>query len=351
MKVALLEIGTSHDECLYSQIKFIKSEKKYHLTLIANNVLADNIKNYDLVDKINLIDVGEGTSQLLNLWKLRNKLISEKFDKVIINTAQSGVVKNLMLMPFPKKIEFIGVLHNTKKLIKSFSQKLISRKIKKYFVLSDYLLEKSKSISETKFKFESFYPIYFPQHEKVDLKKLNSEIWIAIPGNIEFKRRDYLSLFDSIDKFGLNKNIKFILLGNINNGKEDSKIIKNKIQSMNLKESFVTFNSYVDIDTYYSYLEYSDFILPLIHIDPNKDTTYKYRISGAFNLAFGFKLPLIMENYFKEFDDFKDNSIFYSPDNMIEIINNIKISKTNVYTENKWDFEFQKHKYLKFIES
>jgi len=79
--------------------------------------------------------------------------------KVILNTAQGAHIRNLCLTS-SGAVEFIGIIHTLKKFQGSYTQKVINRKIKKYFVLNDYFLEKIDPPKEI--RVSSFYPLRFP---------------------------------------------------------------------------------------------------------------------------------------------------------------------------------------------
>ena len=165
MKIALIEIGSSHDECLYSQVKILSSVSD--LTLICDNSLRENTKHYDLIDRRIFVSIGKGYKKWVSLFRLWRLCCSENFDKIIFNTAQGKLIQILLTFPFPKKTNFYGVLHNTLKLKQSVSQKKISKKIIHYFILNDYL--KDKIIADT--SFSTFYPIFYPKYKLQTIHK------------------------------------------------------------------------------------------------------------------------------------------------------------------------------------
>jgi hypothetical protein len=131
-----------------------------------------------------------------------------------------------------------------------------------------------------------------------------------------------------------------------------------KINKLSLMNQFVFFDNFVEECKFHSYLRASDIIMPLIH----KSHSYfkeinGEKISGTFNLAFAHKKPILCEDCFDKFGDFQENGIFYKLENMIKIINglssdnSILINKaSDMYRNPKWSFEFQRNKYIEFIE-
>lgn len=346
LKIALIELSNSHDECLFSQLKFLNSLPNAQVTLIVNEAIKSRVDNFDT--KHSLLSIKKPKS-FIDFLKLRKILIKSRFNYIIFNTAQGKEMKRLLQLPFPRSITFAGTLHNLKKLEKSFGQKLISRKIKRYYVLNDFLLEYPLLKNQKNLKFESFYPIYFPQIPQASITKPLGEIWICVPGQLEIKRRDYESLFESIAKQGIKNNTKFILLGRSAHQYGNKNFVTTKIKELNIENNFLYWEDYIELSEFFNYIALSDFILPLIHPNHLSYNLYKTQITGAFNLAFAYKIPLLMHESFKRHADFANNSIFYNEDNMMEIINSIPSQPTNLYKEEKWNFEFQKNKYLKHL--
>ncbi|AFM05206.1 hypothetical protein Fleli_2853 [Bernardetia litoralis DSM 6794] len=346
IKIALLELGGSHDECLYSQIKCLKSIPTVHITLICDSKVAQNTIDFDKdIDTKIIIEVFKGIAEWKQMYKLSNFLLKEKFDKIILNTAQSSKAKKLCFF-VRQKIEVYGILHNIQKLHGSIGQKIISQSLKGYFVLNDYLLEKIPKTNIS--KFSSFYTIFFPKNSLINLSKPADEIWICIPGKVEEKRRDYDILVQELSTKKLSKHIKFIFLGKIKG--EYALTIKQKIEALGLESQFMYWEDFVPNQLFHSILQESDFIMPLIHSNHISASYYEYRISGTFNLAFAYQKPLLIEQSFEKYTDFKNNSVSYVISNLLEVINNLqKIDSNLLYKEEKWSFEFQKKKYLDFI--
>lgn len=349
LRVALIELSTSHDECLYAQVKMLKSDKNIHLTLICNEKHRDNVKYYDLVNTIEFVQINKGIHVWLDLFRVRKMMLKGNFDKIVFNTAQGPLLKKLLMLPFGKT-DMIGTLHNTNKLNGSVGQKIISKKIRKYFVLNDYLLDTIRPKDHPALQFASYYPIFFPTFPEINVTKKENEIWICVPGQVELKRRDYNSLFDSIEKTGIKAAVRFILLGRCSHAHGDGNQVKDWILQNNLTDHFMLFDDFISPELFHSILKKCDYVLPLIHPLHKSFDLYKTQVSGAYNLAFAYKKPLLMEKSFSLYTDFKDNSVFYDCNQIMETLNNVKPdSSAAFYTEEKWNFEFQKNKYLSFI--
>lgn len=346
-KVALIEFHNAHLECLYSQIQFL-NEGGYQVYGIANEKSKTswqqmgNFEDLQAISKSGL----KGFKVWKLLWAIRLYLVKNDISIIVFNTAQSGYVKKFCSLPFPKHFKFLGTLHDLKKLEHSGSQKVISRRVKHYWVLNDYLVPES-----SKYSISSYYPIFFPKLLlKETIKKPKGEVWVCIPGQVECKRRDYETLFKGIAKNPLPNNIKFILLGKSMHPSGDGAWVKREIKRLNCKNHFVMWKGFVENDEFDTYMQLSDYILPLIHPHNNFFDAYlKYRVSGAFNQAFGYKKPLLMHSSFSTIPDFNENAQFYeteSLDNLLEQICKLKKVDEKLYEGLKWQFNFQMNHYL-----
>ena len=223
--IALLEIGGSHDECLYSQLFALKSVNKKVL-LICTAELKERNPHFDaFVDDYFIVAFTK--SKLKNLGVIKQifrHMKTQKVSKSVLNTAQGGNIRNLCLLALFSKIEFIGIIHTTRKFQGSFTQKIINRKIKKYFLLSHFLL--SKVTAPKGIELDYFYPIRFwnQSTERKQHDKLN----ITIIGGVENRRKDldgFLTMIRSV-----NQNVHFTFLGKSDPGNADVINFKTRIE-------------------------------------------------------------------------------------------------------------------------
>ena len=341
MKVALVELSSSHDECLYTQVIALRS-KQARITMICNQELERRISTYDGVDDFIFVKSKLSFRDTFKLW-----LKLHQFDKVVFNTATGKAIRRLMLFPFPKSTELIGIAHNTKKLSNSLFQKFISRKIRKYFLLNDYLLDTIVS-KPASLQIKTFYPILFPD-QTVENTKQNGETWICIPGRIENRRRDYLGLLNALKGVRLPDGLKFIFLGGGAHNHGDGPEIRSKVRELGLDSHFKTWDHFVETKEFHNYLYNSDFIMPLIHPGHVSFDLYTYQITGAFNLAFGLKKPLLMHESFSKYEDFRDTSVFYTIDTLKETITQLNLLPMPKFNLDKWTTDYQLNSYLTLL--
>lgn len=340
-KIALIEFGNFHDECLYSQIQFLQ-QKNIDVTLFCNVKLKSQVSSFTGCKEIRYLDLSSKFKKYKSRWNLWKTIVFGGFSKVIFNTAESTIYKFIRL-PFPKRIELIGTLHNTQNLKGKSKQKAITKKIHKYFTINDFTAKSIISEKLTRKKVNAYYPIFFPNF-KESLKKPENEIWITVPGVISFDKRGY-RIFKGLK---LEKNIKIIFLGRANN--PDAIEFIREAETYPSFKNMVFFNDFIPNGLFHDYVKNSDYILPLIH--PNNhffNHFLKYKISGSYNLAFAYKKTLLMGQSFSEIEDFKETAFFYDYTNFERIFDVINHTEKKVYKNKKWSFEYQKQNYLDFI--
>lgn len=349
-KIALVEMGGSHDECLYSQIRYLKAGG-HQVTLICNSSLRSNVEYFDGLDKVHFIELRTGLKQWIDLGIIRKILVKGKFDRIIFNTAQGNVLKNLFLLPKPRNAKRFGVLHNLRKLKNSHSQKVITRNLEGYFILNNYLIDQIDHKVKKNLNLFPLYTIFYPEYPSRLIEKKSGEIWVCIPGQVELTRRDYDALFDSIEKSGIQAHIKLLFLGRCEHADGDGTYLKKRIVKLGIEENVMLWDSFIETEEFYGMLKASDYILPLIHPKHESYSLYEFQISGSFNLAFGFKKPLLMERSFTEYTDFKNCAVFYSTNTIMETINELKAgAQTDFYSDPKWEFDAMKQSFLKALD-
>lgn len=338
--IILIELYSYHTECLYSQILFLKSAG-YQVTLVCDKSVEKIVRDFPLEIKIVFYDF----SNFISFFSLRSFILRCNFNRVVLNTAQGNRALKFLLQWFPRRIHFFGVLHDTSKLKTSFGQKIISRKVRSYFVLSKYVYlsaPRLKNISIQYFN-PSFFPSYVSQEKEVPFK--GDTLWIVVPGSLEYKRRDYDFLINFSKNTPLNK-LKFILLGNSNKG--DGNEIVDELKKYELDKHFTFFNEFVPNYLFEYYLKNADFLLPLINPGiKNFESYMKCKISGMFPLSFSYQVPLLCHNMFQSVDGFDYPALFYDSDQALCEI--IVEGKPNDIV-NKVIFEEEKDRYISFIE-
>lgn len=306
MKVLIIEVGGSHIECVHSMVHYLHM-KNCSVFLACNKKLTGAVTEREKITALLELPDDPTNKQHIGIaFALRRFIRKHRIEAVVFNTTEITIVRNLLLL-LPR-LNYTGIVHNAKRLEKSFTfTKIISRKMKKFFVLSDYLMSKLHAFEL--FRIESFYPIYFPAVTTLNPVKSPNEYWITVPGEVFTNRRDYLALINEVEHNNqLAENIKFILLGCNHLDEETNNRLNNSPQ---LKKHFVVFDHYLSYNLFHSYIQQSDFILPLLKADD--DGFYgSGRISGSFNLGIGYRLPFLLPTSYQENQDIAPYSLYYS---------------------------------------
>lgn len=354
MHAALIELYPSHTECLYSQIRFLKTGG-YTVHVICNAELLSRTQDLDLVDHFLYIPFGAGDwADFRQLLRIRRYLLGWNIAVAILNTARGSRIRNLLLLP-NRHTQFIGIGHIANKIFTGFTSRLIRLKVKKYFVLNDYILPHLPR--DDNIQVSSMYPVFFPPFKGTGLKKPAGEFWVCIPGAMDLARRDYDALFRNMLRHRPDPRIKFILLGRSNLKRQENQEFIRKLNVHKMDKRFVWFEDYVDRETFFSYLQNSDLILPLIHPRMPRGGEYvTYKISGAFNLAFGLQIPMLCERSFSDFPDFDSSSFFYAEDELVRVLNGLldrgrelEEKREAMRGYEKFQFGQQQENYIRFI--
>ncbi len=350
LKIALVEIGGSHEECLLSQMIALKSVGA-QLTLICTEDIKDRNPHFEkYVDAFLVVGFTQKSWKNLKLMIGVNRFLkAEGYSKVIINTAQGGHIRNLCLTA-SRKIEFIGIIHTIRKFQGSFTQKIINRKIRKYLVLSDFLLD--KITVPKKLKVESFYPLEYERFN-LPLEKKAGETWVTIVGGVENRRKDlngFVEMIQNVQHDGL----KFIFLGKSDPNKQEVIDFRQKLQETNRLDQFVFFDDFIAPDLFDAYLSKTDFLCPLIHPETQSAEQYiSNQISGAFNLAYSYQIPLLIHNKYQAIEDLSLSSFFYDQADFQFALNEAiagRAEKTaEIATTGKWQKAFQHEKFTDFV--
>ncbi|MDF0715880.1 hypothetical protein PY092_06960 [Muricauda sp. 334s03] len=352
-KVAIIEFNSYHDECLYSQMKFLDSAG-FVQTLVVSSQIKDRASEYlGIPETVITFDRSHQKnffSRISFLWKLKKQLKQKGVKTVIFNTASSRLEVILLSFLLKKRTALFGILHNLKKVNHSFSQKLINRSIKNYFVLNDFL-EDSIELEDKSIQLQNFYPIFFPTYKETTIKKPKEEIWVSIPGKLDFGRRDYYLVAEALQKLQSKNNLKILILGSTNSNDPKSREFIDFLQKNKLQENFVIFDSFLDNDVFHDYLKKSDYIL--IPLDTIGDNYAKHKIMGCYNQAFGYQKTLISPIGLSHIPDMDKHSMLYNGAQglsiVLEQISQGKGEKKE-YLESKWSFEAQKNNYISFLE-
>lgn len=315
-RIALVEIGGSHDECLLTQMHAIQSSGHEVVLITSPEVVDRNPAFAAYTNEVFTLNITELTRkvQVRKVWKI---ISSERLDIVVLNTAQGKVIRDLCLKALFSKIEFVGIIHTTRMFTESFTQKIIHRKIKKYLLLSEYL--KDKVSPQKGLSLEFFYPLRFP-HSDQKIERSNKQI--AIIGGVEERRKDLNGFLEMIQTIQ-DKKVRFVFLGKSDPEKPEVQPFLNAISEAGLEDRVKTYDHFVSQEEFDQVVRSSDLILPLVHPNtPSADQYFRNQISGAMTVSFGYKVPMMIHQEYEFISEMQHASFYYLQDTFSKDLEN-----------------------------
>lgn len=346
------EFGTAHEDCFYSH--FLILQQKFDLHIILNEKMAHLLPasiDYASVTPMKV----KGRSSLATAWEARRKIKSIRPTHVCFSTAQGNVVRDLTLL-MPRGIELFGMHHNADKLLTSSSQKLINWRLKKYLLPAEFVEETLRPQLRGGLKVSTFYPCYYENLSPLPSVQKPNGLLVAIPGVIEQSRRDYDGFLAALKK-QRPSDVHFVMLGN--GSREDGPRFQQAVKEAGLSDLFTFFNAYVGAEDMQAWLQASDAILPILHPGVEYFPLYeKYKITGSYDLAYGYHKPMFLHSAIGAKPEFADFCLTYELENFVATLDKVARDRTQlkeiaqrIAQSPRFDFEKQKRRYLAFIEA
>ena len=383
-RFALIELADSHDECLLTQIHALKSCNCWVLLVTNEHVRERNHYLESLVDEWINIDhrpkkqrkglTGAAVGDALIIRRLMRTLKQKDIHKVIFNTAQGGHVRNACLFSLFRKMEFIGVIHTIRKFKGSFTQRVIHLKIKKYFVLGEFLASDAmvisaplnhrggrnrtlaaaeRSRSHRNIQISSFYPVDFPTSSTESLHEEN-HIHIALIGSVETRRKDlegFISLVQQCDS-----SVHFHFLGKADPTHTEVIRLKERLAEIQALSRVAFYDSFVNFDTINLILRKTNAILPLVHPDtPSAEEYFRHQVPGSMNMALGYRIPLLLHANYRSIEELAPAAIYYELDGFQLALERLKLRENDIRSVMKshvpYSSNFQYERYLNVVMS
>lgn len=335
-KIAIVEFNTWHGECLTPQIAYLKAHGD-DITLICPRRTTSAIDKsvLDGID-ITLCPEKKGMANVWHVWRI---LWRGGFDAIILNTAQGSECLKLCLLPKPRRSVIVGTIHNLKKLTHSFGQRHVVRRLDGILVIAPYLVP---HIPPTGIPTAYYSPL--PAATATSQIDKGGDRWIVVPGNVEFKRRNYGSLID-IAKAAKGRAVKFIVLGN--SQKAEGPEFRKTVCEAGLDEIFIFFDSFVDSETFDAHVVAADYLLPLIDDKLPSGADYlTNKTSGTFSLSARFGKTMLCHKTLTPLAPFYP-CVFY--DTTEDLLSAVELGKQT--TAKPLDFNEEAERYNTFIDN
>ncbi len=347
-RIALVEIGGSHDECLLTQMYALKDQNCWIELFTTAEIIERNPLFTALIDTVHLFDFqGTKTDKKSEVSRLWRQIKESQIEKVVLNTAQGKTIWRLVFKALNSKIAFVGVIHTSRMFKESFTQKLISLKIKKYLVLSDFI--KKDSQSNTKKAIEFFYPLDFPKPLKaIDRNPKH----VVIIGGVETRRKDLDGFLKLASR--ASKEFRWTFLGKSDAQKVEVKQFIENLHEKGLSDRVRYFDGFVDQAEFVETIASASCILPLVHPNtPSADQYFRNQIPGAMNVSLSFKVPMLIHEQYANWTEIEDAAVYYTFENFPEqldgLIANFESLREKMEAQENFNTEVQRKRYSDFI--
>ena len=301
---AIIEFENSHFECMHT-VAHLLNHLKYDVHYFVPRPLADRMEKLSLYKNAKIHFISRSTSSFHILKTCR----THKISYIFFNSAQGKKVFKLIALAV-SGFQFSGFIHHPKKYLKSLTQKFIQWKLTNKYVLAPHLSANNQ--------YQVLEPFFFPSEYTTHNDKKNDSIFqVVIPGQVEFKRRDYNYLMNEINadiNFYRKNKVQFLCLGPAFHEHGDGGKLQKLIETEKLGDVLEIYSSKGILEDVFFHrkIQEADCLLPLIH--PGKKAYSDYfdcKFSGTFALSAGHMKPMLLASEFKNLEGFRHKHFFY----------------------------------------
>lgn len=318
-RAALIEITGSHDECLYSHVAMLRAAGYAVRVVLRQDVRGHQGDLGDIEGVDYLPFAAGGWRTWSDALGLRRLLRQQHIDVAVLNTAEGRRVRNFCLLP-GSCVPLLGVLHNGHKLGSSLTQRCIERRVHDYLVLSDFIARQTPA--RRGISVAAFYPVLFPAAKPAAKR---APFCVVVPGRLEPERRDYELLLQAVSRGGLSPDIHFVLVGDASGS--GAVHLRRRLRELAIESRFTCFDGFVEQATLLAEVGAADLILPLITPRTADFEQYRHsKISGAYNLAYGFGIPLLLHTAFAGIEELARASSFFEDGTLVTRLNELASS-------------------------
>jgi hypothetical protein len=149
--------------------------------------------------------------------------------------------------------------------------------------------------------------------------------------------------------------VKFVLLGRTRN--KDGKELRARIQELGLKPHFTLFDGFIPHRQFYEEIQKAWIVLPLVtpHCRDYHDYM-EHKITGSFNLAYGFRHPMLLHDSFARTQIYRETSLFYGEAKLLGTIRQcledptpLNALKESMAEKTDFHLDYQAEKYISYI--
>jgi len=317
--LAFIELS-HHTDSIHSHLLFLKDLFRIHLVI--NEWALPYIATSIPLASVRTLKVS-GRSALAVAWET-NKILRDLGPKLaFFHTAQGSILRALCFL-LPRALPLMGLHHNPQKLIRyaSFSQSLISRRLKHYFVLADYIRENIGPRLSPGIRVQDFYAVYAEKPAGFREIPRARALRVVVPGRVEQTRRDFFGLLSALEAKPLAEGVEIVVLGDGSKGQGPQ--LRERLRALGLDPHFHFFEGFVSEDDMASTLASCDAVLPLLHPGmPQFELFEKYKASGTFNLAYRYKKPLLLHQSLAGLKTYQGLCVGYEMGTLVDTLNDL----------------------------
>ncbi len=307
MRILISELSENHHETLLALIAYAAALSPEAICVVAPPSWGNL---YQSLSEVQLLLPYEGSERLGALVQS----IQAFRPAVLIHTTAYGR-EPLALAKALSHIPQVGVVHNIRKLRRfSYLQWRLIRRLRAFFVLRPRLHERIPSLyrSSAAYLMSHVYPTSLERQVPEQILP-KGPVYVAIPGRIEYKRRDYEGLLEALRFLRAPERFRFLLLGPAAAEYSDYMVFEKGLRRGGWQELFISFTEVIPFPAFHGYLRASAAVLPLIHPWRNhtQRTYLRDQISGAFSAAQAHQKPLLLHRDFVNEPDLADCGFFY----------------------------------------
>ncbi|MEY4673599.1 MAG: hypothetical protein RL148_1383 [Planctomycetota bacterium] len=315
--IALLELHASHDECLWSQVAFCRAMGSEPLVVCHPAIAARAPLLLPGVETWP-VEAEHGTlGRLRQMRSLVRRLQERGVRSVVVNTTSGPQVRDFVLAA-RSRFHLAGIAHHAGRLHGSATMRLMGIWLRDHFVLAEYVL--AAAHAPRGHRVSHFHPVHFPPTLHA-LAGPRQGFRIVVPGQVESKRRDYAGFFRALAGKDLPPDLEVVLLGRSAH-KHGSRVeLEQCARECGIAQRIRWFDGFVDDATFYRELQLGSVVMPLVHPGTGNHESYRTeQVSGAFNLGWGFRVPLLVHRSLATLQPFADAALAYDLDSVAGLL-------------------------------
>jgi hypothetical protein len=359
MRIFIIGLTSNHHSLYLLIVKVLKKQFK-NITLL---IRKENYNHYSQFNSEKSVQILMDTGREDRI--IKRKLKEIKKHDILIFDEYFGAFHRVSSLNFNVK-KIIYIMHNSnkyyqnnftlkpKRIIDNICRNLFLKKVDSIITMGPNIKQYVNFNQTTKPTF--YIPFDYDVDSFSEINNQNKEIRIVIPGMIDNKRRDYLSLLKFLEKFYTeypNSKIRIKLLGRIVS--KENVIVAELSDNINIKfdNKITYFRKFIPTEQFEEELINADYILSNVHVFNKKSDRIEIygttKESGISFIIYKYEKPAIVPEAQRILSGFNSQLIkFNQYEDLFEIFKNIEKNNIN-YDKLKKEAEINKKVFNKKV--